>query len=50
MFNKLPDSLSGCVIVPSGYRVTAKQGDERRREERKGGRRKRRRDDLMCSR
>lgn len=39
MFNKLPDWLSGCVIVPSGYRVTAKQGGERR-EERRGGKKR----------
>ena len=29
MFNKLPDWLSGCVIVPSGYMASAKQGEER---------------------
>lgn len=35
MFNKVPDWLSGCEIVPSGYWVTAKR---RRGEERRGGR------------
>lgn len=37
MFNKLPDWLSGCVIVPSGYRVSAKLGEEKRGGEGRGG-------------
>ena len=41
MFNKLPDWLSGCVIVPSGCWVTAKmrgrgRGEVRRGEVRRG--------------
>lgn len=31
MFNKLPDWLSGCVIVPSGYWETGKQGEEKKK-------------------